>query len=84
MPYQKGTITLAAARRIFPHFAIKEQILSGQPTGIYSATFTDRAGVNQQVVEKGLTNLCVELVELLAEGYYVPPVSSGISETPDQ
>ncbi|MEM8610467.1 MAG: hypothetical protein AAGF93_00500 [Cyanobacteria bacterium P01_H01_bin.105] len=67
MAFQKDTIRLGAAQRIFPQFDIKEQVTaSGSPTGIYSATLCDTNGGIEQIVEKGLTHLCIFLVEKIA------------------
>lgn len=69
MAFQKDTIRLGTAQRIFPQFDIKEQLLNDEPTGIYSATLRRADGYTEQLLEKGLTNLCVALVEKLAGCY---------------
>ena len=62
MAFQKDTIRLGAAQRIFPHFNIKELTTAGgNSTGLYSATLKKADGQEHQIVEKGLTTLC-ELV----------------------
>lgn len=62
--WKKGTIKLAAAQNIFPQFDIKSipsEIDPDKPIG-YSATMP----TNGKTIKKtGLTDLCVEIVELL-------------------
>ena len=70
MAFQKDTIRLGAAQRIFPHCDIKELTTAGgSPTGLYSATLTKADGQEHQIVEKGLTALCELVVAELLLAY---------------
>ena len=74
MPFQKNTIRLGAAQRIFPQFNIRELTTdSGHPTGVYSATLKRPDGYEHQIFEKGLTALCEIVVAELLKVYQVTP-----------